>query len=171
MELLAALETYFRGERATGMLLVPVGLLLLALAFWCWRNEPGAFGLSLAIPLAVLGLAGAAGGAGLAIKTDAQVSALIAQHAREPGPMAQAELVRMERVNANWPRLKAAWLVVGLIALGLLMLGGREWTHGLGLALIAACALLFFVDTFAERRAEPYTRALERASGSEPVDG
>ena len=47
-----------------------------------------------------------------------------------------------------------------VIALGLLFFVKRDWVTGLALALICLCALLFVVDTFAERRAQIYTERI-----------
>ena len=163
MQLLEALTTYFRGERGIGMALVPVGFALLALAFYLWRTQSGGFMWGLVAPLVVLGLAGAAGGAGLVIRTDAQVAELTAQHAEDPAAMASAEAERMEKVNANWPRLKIVWLVLAAAAFTLLFVVKKDWAVGLGLALLLTSTLGMWIDVFAERRAEPYTQALERA--------
>jgi hypothetical protein len=69
----------------------------------------------------------------------------------------------MASVNANWPRLKVAWSVVIVAALVLLLFVGREWASALGLSLLLMATTLFFVDVFAERRAEGYTTALQQA--------
>ena len=45
----------------------------------------------------------------------------------------------------------------------LIMLSKRDWAPGLGLALSMGTAAQMAVDLFAERRAEPYSRALEAA--------
>lgn len=163
---MTAVHTYFRGERAIGLALVPIGLALLALAFYLWRTESGAFMASLTIPLLIVGLAGAGGGVGLVLRTDAQVAELERLHAEDPARVVALEAPRMEKVNANWIRLKVAWTALALVALVLLMAVKRDWATGLGLALILMSALIFWVDVFAERRARVYAEALQGATSS-----
>jgi hypothetical protein len=58
--------------------------------------------------------------------------------------------------------VKAAWAVVIAVALGLIFAVKTDWAGGLGLSLLVLATLLMTIDTFAERRAHPYTAALER---------
>ena len=83
--------------------------------------------------------------------------------------MASGELPRMEKVNANFRLTFYAFGV--LVALGLVLhYVGGQWGRGLGAALILIGALGLLVDSFAERRAEPYTQALQEiaADDSDP---
>jgi hypothetical protein len=161
MSFLDAMHAYFRGEKQAGIALAVIGIALCAFAFWVWRTQTGSFAWGLIIPLSLIAIGGAIGGTVLALKTDGQVAAIEAGYREDAGALREREAVRMQRVNANWPRLKIAWGAIALVALGLLLATNREWAHGLGLALIFATALLFFVDVFAERRAQPYTEALD----------
>lgn len=158
-----ALQLYFRGERNLGIALAVYGAVLLAIAVWAWRTHDGSFTAALAVTLGVLGLAFAGGGAFLAGKTPGQVAKLEADLGATPGPATEAEYQRMLRVNQLWPRAKLAWTVLTVAALALIMLAKRDWATGLGLALLMGTTALMAVDVFAERRAEPYTRALEAA--------
>jgi len=158
-----ALHEYFRGERNLGFALAAYGVFLLAAAAWVWRTQDGAFATALLVPLAVLGVLFGGGGTFLALKTPPQVEKLEADLKAQEKPALDAELARMAKVNANWPRVKLAWAVVTLVALVLLLAVKRDWASGLGLALFMMITPLFFTDVFAERRAEPYTRALEAA--------
>ncbi|HWN66267.1 MAG TPA: hypothetical protein VNM90_01445 [Haliangium sp.] len=167
MNLTESLPAYFRGEQHLGIGLAVFGVLALAAAFWVWRTQVGAFAWWLMIPLALVGAGAGIGGAALAVKTQAQVTRLVAQLDTEPAALVTAETSRMARVNANWPRLKVAWSVVIVAALGLLLFVHREWASGLGLALLLTATTLFFVDVFAERRASVYTAALEHARAAE----
>lgn len=167
MELMNAVQTYFRGERAIGLALVPIGLALIAFAFYVWRTEGGAFMAALSIPLLVVGLAGAGGGVALVVRTDAQVAALERMHAEAPSRLVELEAPRMAKVNANWIRLKIAWTALALVALALLMLVKRDWSTGLGLALLFVSTLAFTVDVFAERRARIYADALTASAPSD----
>jgi len=115
----------------------------------------------------VVGLGAAIGGVVFALKTDAQVADLMARLADDPSALVASESARMVKVNANWPRLKLAWGVIAIGALVLLLAIKREWSTGLGLALVLLVAVLFFMDVFAERRAAPYTEALAARAETE----
>ena len=160
-----ALQLYFRGEKNLGVALAVYGVFLLGVAVWVWRTQDGAFATALLATLAVLGLGFAAGGTFLAVKTGPQVDTLEAGLKASPKEAVQTELARMEKVNAIWPKAKAAWGVVTVIALVLLLAVKRDWASGLGLGLLFATTALMATDVFAERRAEPYTRVLEAARG------
>jgi lipoprotein signal peptidase len=71
------------------------------------------------------------------------------------------ELPRMQKVNANWSLYIGTW--VSLLVVGLVLRFGlkADWAHGLGPALMLIGAMGFLIDGFAERRARPYTQALD----------
>lgn len=164
MSIAEALQSYFRAERDLGLALAVVGLLFIAGAIWVHRTQTGAFAWGLLVPAAVVGLAFGLGGVFLAHRSHGQVTSLAEQAERAPAAFLAVEVPRMERVNANWPRVKRVWTVGLLVALLLLQVVRREWATGLGLALLATLGVLFFVDVFAERRAEVYTEALRDAA-------
>lgn len=164
MELTQAIDTYFRGEKMVAFGLIALGIALLAVAAWVWRTQEGPFATALIVPLALVGIGAPIGGALFAWKTDRQVAELHEALEAEPEATLEAERARMEKVNANWPRLKLAWGALAIVALVLLLVVKREWATGLGLALMLLVTALFFVDVFAERRAEPYAEALDSAS-------
>ncbi|MBL8951675.1 MAG: hypothetical protein JNK82_12915 [Myxococcaceae bacterium] len=160
-----AVHEYFRGEKNLGVALAVYGVFLLGVAVWVWRTQDGAFATALLVPLAVLGLGFAGGGSFLAVKTGSQVEKLEADLKAGEKPALDVELARMAKVNANWPKAKLAWGVVTVVALVLLLAVKRDWASGLGLALLFMTTALMATDVFAERRAQPYTRALEAARG------
>lgn len=160
MDLIDVMETYFRGERQVGILLAAVGLVLLGFAAWVWRTETNSFGVGLYAPLAVLGVIALGFGPWFAMKTERQVAELVEAHRADPAATIASERARMEKVDANWPRLKLAWGGLAIVALVLLLVVKKEWASGLGLALLLAVTLIYFVDVFAERRAKPYSEAL-----------
>lgn len=162
------LQEYFRGEKQTGIMLAVVGVAVLAGASWVFRTQTGGFAWGLVVPLALVGLAFGAGGTFLALRSDRQITELAAHYDRDPAALIAAEAPRMERVNANWPRIKTVWTVVIGVALVLLMAVRRDWASGLGLALLLVMTILFFTDVFAERRAILYTKALDQARAALP---
>ncbi len=163
MELVETMQTYFRGEKHVAFFLVGLGIVLAAFAAWVWRTQSGPFAWWLLTPLALVGVGAAIGGGVFAMKTERQVTELTAGLESDRKATVASERARMAKVNANWPRLKVAWGVITLVALVLLLGVKRDWSNGLGLALMLLMAVLFCVDVFAERRAVPYTEALERA--------
>lgn len=66
----------------------------------------------------------------------------------------------MEKVNANWPRLKLAYAIIVVISLALFFLVNKDWVTGLALALILICSILLAVDVFAQKRAIIYTEQI-----------
>jgi len=160
MPFVEALQTYFRAERDVGLALAVLGVVFLAAAVWVHRTQTGGFALGLLVPAALVGLAFTAGGLFLANRSQLQIAAFAERAEQAPAAFLADELPRMERVNANWPRIKLVWTLGIVAALVLLQVVRREWATGLGLALLVTLGVLFCVDVFAERRAEVYTAAL-----------
>jgi hypothetical protein len=169
MSFVALLEEYFRAEKHLGIALAVLGVALLAAAVWVFRTQTGAFAWWLLVPLALLGIAFGGGGAFLANRSHHQITDLAAQFERAPRAFVAAEVPRMERVNANWRRAMTAWAVVIAIALVLILAVRRDWSSGLGLALLLMATTLYFVDVFAERRALVYTEALRKVAADLPA--
>ena len=79
----------------------------------------------------------------------------------EPGAMVAEELSRMQKINDSWSIYIATWTTLVLIGFGLRFGLKADWAHGVGPAIILIGASGFLIDGFAERRARPYTEALE----------
>jgi hypothetical protein len=162
MPFLDTMHTYFRGERLEALyFIVPIGIAMLAFAGVALRAERGGFAWGLAIPLLVFGLAAIGTGAAVGLRTSGQVAEIESGYQSDPSAMLSSELPRMQKVNDNWPVYLGTWTVLLLIGLGLRFGLKADWAHGLGPALILIGALGFLIDGFAERRARPYTQALE----------
>jgi hypothetical protein len=160
MEFVDAMGEYFAGEKSTGLGVAAYGVVLAAAAFWLSRTQQGGFMWALAIPLGVLGLGALVGGIVLFAKTGPQLDALIELHRSDPAAFIAQELPRMQKVNANWPRLEAAWTVLIVGGLASVWLSGRDWLHGLALTLLVLGTTGMIIDVFAERRAKLYTARL-----------
>ena len=165
MDFLEVMHEYFRGERLAGWAMMGLGLPLLAFGAYVFREHVG-FRWSLGTPLAALGLALLVGAPIFASMQTKKAADIEARYAADPEALRAEETTRMERVNANWPRLKIGWAVLGVIAMGLLLFVHKDWVQGLGLLLIFICAAGFFIDVFGGRRAVPYTEALAQSSQS-----
>lgn len=162
MSFVEQLQGYFRGERLEALLFIaPGALVLFALAGTALKAEGGAFGVAMAVPLIVFGLVFLGVGVGVGLRTPAQVAALEAEYGSAPKAMVEKELPRMRKVNAAWPIYLTTWTVLVLVGLGLRFGLSADWAHGLGPGLILVGAMGFLIDGFAERRARPYTAALE----------
>jgi hypothetical protein len=169
MDFVDSMHAYFRGEKLEALwFILPIGLLLIAFAGVALRVERPAFAWGLAVPFVLFGLVAIATGATVAARTSSQVANLEQQRAADAPRMVREELSRMRRVNDRF-----AQYVLGYVALTVLGLALRfglrgDWAHGAGPALLLIAALGFLIDGFAERRARPYTVALERLAAGTP---
>jgi len=164
------LLTYFRGERVEALFyILPCGVLLLGMAATALSSDRGGFGWGLAVPLALFGVIAIGVGLTVGLRTPGQVAALVRSYREDPPAMIAEELPRMEAVNANWPRLMIAWTAFVVVGLGFRFGLRADWAHGLGPALILIGAVGFLIDGFAERRARPYTAALEQLASEHRI--
>ena len=162
MSFIEIMESYFRGERLEALYyILPAGLLLIGLAVTALATDRGGFGWGLAVPLIGFGLVAIATGLHVGLRTPAQLETLQAQYREAPTEMLADERPRMEAVNANWPRLVAAWTALVVIGLGIRFGFRADWAQGLGPALVLIGAIGFLIDGFAERRARPYPAAVD----------
>jgi hypothetical protein len=99
------------------------------------------------------------------------VAELEAGFQSDPGAMVAEELPRMRKVNDNWPIYIGVWTTLVLVGLGLRFGLKADWAHGVGPAIILIGAMGFLIDGFAERRARPYTEALEALAAEHDVEG
>jgi hypothetical protein len=162
MSFLETMQSYFKGERLEALFFIgPAGLVLFVLAAAAFKAEKGGFAWGLAVPFIIFGLVLAGVGAGVGFRTPSQVEALEKQYAESPKLMVQKELPRMEQVNRMWPIYVGVWATLVVFGLLLRFALSADWAHGVGPALILVGAFGFLIDGFAERRARPYTAALE----------
>jgi hypothetical protein len=164
------LHQYFRGERIEALFfIVPAALVLFVLAGTALKAGGGAFGVGLAVPAVLFGLALLVTGLAVGLRTPRQVASLEQDYAASPRAMVEKELPRMRRVNAWWPRYLGTWAALVVLGVVLRFAFKAEWAHGVGPALILAGAFGFLIDGFAERRARPYTAALEALAAEQGV--
>jgi hypothetical protein len=162
MNLEQVMHTYFRGERLESyVFIVPLGVLCILFGIATLYGERSPFAWGISVPFMLLGGVLLVTGLGIGLRTPGQVAALTALYQRDVPQFATQELQRMQIVNSNWPRYVTTWTIFTLIGLGLRFGVHREWALGLGTALMFFGAVGFMIDGFAERRAKPYTAALE----------
>lgn len=169
MSFIDIMQDYFRGERIEALYyILPAGLILIGLAVTAIYSDRGVFGWSMATPLLLLGLVAVGTGLHVGLRTPAQVADLEQQYQQDRQTLLSEEIARMDKVNANWPRLIATWAILVVAGLILRFVVDSDWAHGLGPALILAGAVGFMIDGFAERRAQPYTAALHNENSQLP---
>ncbi len=163
MPFIEVMHRYFRGEKTEALFFIATtGLALVVFGLTALKAERGGYAWGVAVPSILYGLVLIAVGATVGLRTNHQVAELAQSFQQSPAAMVQKELPRMEKVNATF---HATYYVLGIVAAaGLLIhyLGGPEWGRGLGATLILLGAIGLLIDGFAERRAQPYTAALQQ---------
>lgn len=172
MDFIEIMQSYFRGERIESFYyIVPAGLLLLGMAATAVISDRGSFGWGMGVPLGLVGVVVLVVGIYVGARTPGQLAELERAYEQDPAAMVAEELPRMEKVNENWPRLVATWAGLVVLGVGLRFAFKADWAHGVGPALIVVGAVGFLIDGFAERRARPYTQALESLAAEQGVGG
>ncbi|MFC1834253.1 hypothetical protein ACFL2Q_05905 [Thermodesulfobacteriota bacterium] len=157
MDFLNHMLVYFNSEKTLGVLSIPMGAGVLILSGFVWYSHRDALASGMIVPLAIFGIVAVAGGTLLVHRTDKQMEQLTQLFQEDKRAFVEQELPRMEKVNANWPRLKVAYAIVVIVSLAVLFFVNKEWFTGLAMALILMSAILLIVDVFAEKRAVIYT--------------
>lgn len=169
MPFLDVMNTYFRGEKLEALFFIlPIGLALLVFGAVALKAERGGFAWGIAVPAFVFAAVFIATGLGVGLRTTGQVAELTKQVEQAPAAMVEAELPRMQKVKTNFRLTFFAFGILAVIGLGLHYAFSAGWGHGLGAVLILLSALGLLIDGFAERRAEPYTAALEQFAEQQP---
>lgn len=163
-------QTYFGGETRAAVSVAAVGLVATAVSATLLLHgregqSPGISPLlrGLSVPLGVLGLAQLTLGTALYLRTGPQVNRLLMQLQSDPATFAREELIRMTRVNGNWPLyrlVEVALIGAGAGVAGYGFVNRIDVAVGLGLGLALQVAVMMVVDAFAERRAHLYGERL-----------
>ena len=154
----AELHQYFDAEKQAGLLAIGLGVASVCFASYLWftRSPLRAAGW----PLVIIGLLELGVGAGLVLRTDAQVDALDRGFGSVPAQTAAAESQRMAKVKGSFRVILAAEVVL-LIGGAFLVFVFRR-THpiwaAIGAGLVLQAAVLLVFDLFAEHRAHRYVR-------------
>jgi hypothetical protein len=168
MKLLEAMATYFLGEKIEALVFIlPLGLVSLVVGAWLWSDgAANPFSRGVAVPFVVMGLLLGVVGSGVGFRTSAQVATLSAAVEASPETALRQEQARMHAVNRAWPVYLAAWAAFGVVGFALRFATRGDFTQGLGIALVFFSGVGLLVDGFAERRARPYTAAVDAALAS-----
>jgi hypothetical protein len=151
---------YFNGEKQAGLLLIAIGAIGIAGAVLFFQARWGL--RSLAITLGVLALAEITLGAGLYLRTDAQVNGLMAQLASDRGRFDSEERARMLRVQRTFVVIEFVELAV-IVACAVIAITQkhRSGMTGVALGLLINGAFLLAFDLVAERRGAVYLAAID----------
>jgi len=172
MSFLDIMHSYFQGEKLEAwFFILPVGLLLIGFGVVALKAEEGGFAWGIAIPCFVFGVILAATGIGVGSRTNNQVAELEAAYQADPVAMQATELPRMKKVNANFRLTYWVFGAIALLGLVIHYLGGMQFGRGFGLMLLLGGAIGLLIDGFAERRAEPYTQALQEITSTSTSPG
>ena len=170
MPFLEIMQEYFRGERTEALwFILPVGLASLAFAAVVFRTQRDGFMWGVGTPFVVLGLLLVVVGASVGLRTPAQVEALTSLYNSDAAAFVARELPRMEQVNRAWPIYLGTWVTFLVLGAGLRFGLHADWAQGLGIALAFFGGVGLMIDGFAERRARPYTAALEQLKAQAPA--
>ncbi|MFK8001331.1 MAG: hypothetical protein AB8H86_17180 [Polyangiales bacterium] len=162
MDFVEIMNTYFRGEKIeSAFFVVPVGLLLWAMAFGAWRTEQGGFMWGVFVPSVLMGLVYVGAGIAVAARTGDQVAALEAGFGSDAAAMLSEEVPRMQQVVQNFHVALVIFGVIGVSGLVFRFAVPTDWAIGLGAVLVLVSGVGLLVDGFAERRSRPYMAALE----------
>ncbi|MGI9305602.1 MAG: hypothetical protein ACR2RB_23285 [Gammaproteobacteria bacterium] len=168
MSFIEIMNTYFRGEKLEAYwFILPAGVALVLLGAVAFKVEKGGFALGVAIPCLLFGLILIGTGLGVGTRTAGQIAEIHNAFLEDPVTIGRKELARMEKVNANFRMTYFAFGVLVLAGLLVHYFGGGNWGRGLGAMLILAGGIGLLIDGFAERRAEPYTAALQALSDNQ----
>lgn len=172
MPFLEIMQEYFRGERAEALwFIVPMGLASLAFATVVFRTQRDGFMWGVGTPFAVLGLMLLVVGASVGLRAPGQLQALTGSYEQDVAAFVAAELPRMEQVNRAWPVYLGTWVTFLVVGIGLRFGLHADWAQGLGIALAFFGGVGLMIDGFAERRARPYTAALEQLQADAKAGG
>lgn len=166
----ALMADYFAGEKAAGLLLFCIGIAALcaATALFPARHELRAFALTLGI----FGVLELTIGLGLYLRTDPQVTALLARLTRDEAAFRAAEFERMTVVQRNFVIIQVVWSVfIAASGIAVWMMKGRPTATGIALGILIHAAMFLAFDRIAERRGSIYFDALRselipKAAGS-----
>jgi hypothetical protein len=169
MNWLHTMTTYFQGEKIEALVFIlPLGLLSVVFGAWLLSEGGGDFTRGVAIPFVVMGLVVSVVGGVVGFRAPAQVRTLQAAVEASPGPALRDERARMAKVNRAWPVYLAVWAGFGVAGLALRFGTRGDFSQGLGIALVFFCGVCLLIDGFAERRARPYTAALDQHATQRP---
>ena len=155
-----SMSSYFVAEKQESMIFVAVGLLAIGLSVWLWMN--GHRLKFMAYPLVVIALMQLVVGGTVYLRTDSQVSTLIAQIHLNPAALKAEETLRMQTVMKNFSIYKAIEMLLLVFGVGMIAFMQRnDMAAGIGVGLVLQAAFTLTLDIFAEARGADYLSAIQ----------
>ncbi len=162
MNIVDVMTDYLRGEKLEALIFIlPLGLASIVFGAWLFMDAKETFFRGVMWPFLVLGLALTVVGASVGFRTPAQTERLTAAYVAQPEATRVVEHARMEKVNGAWSTYLTVWATFGVVGLLLRFALQNEFARGIGTSLVFFAGVGLLIDGFAERRAHPYTKALE----------
>ena len=159
----STLIRYFTAEKYESVMFFLVGCAALGFGVLLLLHG-GAYRMA-AIPLIAVALAQIPVGAGVFLRTDAQVTTLTARWQNDRSAFRAEETDRMTKVMNNFRVYKYA--EIAILALGValaLFFPHREKLYAAGIGCIAQGAFMLIADLFAEHRGQQYLDAVGKLS-------
>ncbi|MCB0518382.1 MAG: hypothetical protein H6577_02585 [Lewinellaceae bacterium] len=160
-----AVREYFKGEKTGGFVLLAWALMATLAAWFLHGQFVGNLFQGIVPPLVALALVQLAVGAAVCFLTDSRRRRLLSQLAGAGQSWFPAEVERMERVLANFEKVKTAEQLLLLLGFGFLLggvfFGAGDYMAGTGVGLCIQSAFSLVFDLFASLRANLYRHELK----------
>jgi uncharacterized integral membrane protein len=164
MDFLSQLQEYYKGERLGAIWFTIVGVLLLLLSLFIWKQSPPvSMGRGLLLPLLFVGICGTIAGPLLMRSNNDRLVRLPQEYHADEQAFITKESARLEGVARWWLPLKITWTLFIVVGLVLAFIGTTPYWKGIGLGLLLIGALGHVVDGFAHERANIYLDHLDEA--------
>lgn len=161
MQSVSEMQLYFKGERDIGITVLVIGVVMAAVLFYLWKIYRQPLGYGLMIPGGLFMILGFVIGPVLITSSNQRIQTYTQQIQTDTPGFLRVEKPRMDRVNANWIRLKITWAILALLCMGTIFFVKREFWVGVALGFFFLSASLMILDTFAEKRALRYSSTLQ----------
>jgi drug/metabolite transporter (DMT)-like permease len=162
----ADIEKYFTAEKRESFLFMLVGLASVVMAFIGWFAIETERWKGAALPLFFIGILPLIVGYTVYRRSDKQMEEVQAMLERSSAELKQKELPRIQVVNKNFVVYR--WIEIVFIVAALTLINtfynntAMQLWSGFGIALAILATILLIADHFAERRAQEYTKLLEK---------
>jgi hypothetical protein len=169
VDLLAAIEDYFRGERHEmfAILAGALGLVIVAAALHAAGRDGFARGFGLTSALVAMLLSATAVSL-LRRDPPHQARLVAAVQGAEARAALAVEATRMAEVVARYPHYRHAALGLGLLALAAVAISRRGWVNGAAAGVLVLLVAQLTIDHYSEARATRYAGQLSAALAALP---
>ena len=168
VDFLPQLQEYYKGERLGAIWFTIVGVALLLLSLFIWKQSPPvSMGRGLLYPLLFVGICCIIAGPLLMRSNKDRLVRFPQEYQVDEQAFIIKETARLEGVGRWWLPLKITWSLIILVGLVLAFIGTTPYWKGLGLGLLLIGAIGHVVDGFAHERANVYLDHLDEAGADD----